>query len=85
MARKMTEWPSKRGPIAKIMLGWLQRGWGSVGDGPVVQFPQIWISSQECRMMLVMLDAIWEMSGTTEFPSSRIIDDSLLGEQCRFS
>jgi hypothetical protein len=37
MARKMTEWPSKRGPITKIMpsdgIGWLQRGYSFFAGG----------------------------------------------------
>ena len=50
MARKMTEWPSKRGPITKIMPsdGW-HRGYSSLGGGKVVRFPRIWMVYGECR------------------------------------
>ena len=51
MARKMTEWPSKRGPITKIMpsdgcIG----GYSSLGGGKVVRFPRIWMVYGECRI-----------------------------------
>ena len=53
MARKMTEWPSKRGPITKIMpsdgcIG----GYSSLGGGKVVRIPRIWMAYGECRINL---------------------------------
>ncbi len=34
-------------------IGWLQRGYGSLGGGTVVRFPRIWMSSGECRIRLI--------------------------------
>ena len=31
-------------------IGWLQRGYRSLGGGTVVQFPRIWMSYGECRL-----------------------------------
>ncbi len=30
-------------------IGWLQRGYSSLGGGTLVQFSRIWMSSGECR------------------------------------
>ena len=58
MARKMTEWPSKRGPITKIMpsdgcigdtVPLAVGKWYSLGGGKVVRFPRIWMVYGECR------------------------------------
>ena len=50
MARKMTEWPSKRGPITKIMPSDGCIGdTVSLGGGKVVRFPRIWMVYGECR------------------------------------
>ena len=56
MARETTKWPSTRWPITKIMssdgcnvIGWLQWEQSPLGDGAVVRFPRIWMSSGECR------------------------------------
>ena len=50
MARKMTEWPSKRRPLTKIRPSdGCKRRCRSLGGGPVVRFPRIWMSSGECR------------------------------------
>ena len=52
MARKMTEWPSKRGPITKIMPS----------DGCIgIQFPWRWDSGT----ISTNLDGIWGMSAYT--------------------
>ncbi len=32
-------------------IGWLQMGYSSLGGGKAVQFPGIWMSSGECRMV----------------------------------
>ncbi len=32
-------------------IGWLQRGYSTLGGGKVVQFPRIWMSSGECRLI----------------------------------
>jgi len=31
-------------------IGWLQRGYSSLGGGKVVRFPRIWMASGECRL-----------------------------------
>ncbi len=31
-------------------IGWLQRGYSSLGGGTVVRFPRIWMASGECRI-----------------------------------
>ncbi len=36
-------------------IGWLQRGYSSLGGGKVVQFPRIWMSSGECRVTLSLV------------------------------
>ena len=33
------------------VIGWLQWEQSSLGDGAVVRFPRIWISSGECRLV----------------------------------
>ena len=54
MARKMTEWPSKRRPLTKIRPSdGCKRRCRSLGGGPVVRFPRIWMSSGECRVEFV--------------------------------
>ena len=54
MARKMTEWPSKRRPLTKIRPSdGCKRRCRSLGGGPVVRFPRIWMSSGECRFNTV--------------------------------
>ena len=51
MARETTKWPSTRWPITKNhVIGWLQWEQSSLGDGAVVRFPRIWMSSGECRI-----------------------------------
>ena len=51
MARKMTEWPSKRGSdYQNHAIGWLHRGYSSLGGGKVVRFPRIWMVYGECRV-----------------------------------
>ncbi len=45
-------------------LGWLQRGYNSLGGRKVARFPRIWMLSGECR-----LKVIWEMSNiSVEIP-----------------
>ena len=34
----------------KQAIGWLRKGCCSLGGGPVVRFPRIWMSSGECRL-----------------------------------
>ena len=52
MARKMTEWPSKRGAdYQNHAIGWLHRGYSSLGGGKVVRFPRIWMVYGECRLI----------------------------------
>ncbi len=51
MAREMTEWPSKRGPIAKICHR---------TDAKGIQPPLRW----DCGTIARKLDGIWEMSAT---------------------
>ena len=54
MARKMTEWPSKRGPdYQNHAIGWLHRGYSSLGGGKVVRFPRIWMVYGECRIIFL--------------------------------
>ena len=36
------------------VIGWLQWEQSSLGDGAVVRFPRIWMSSGECRFSLTM-------------------------------
>ena len=55
MARKMTEWPSKRGPITKIMPSD-----GCIGD----TVPWRW----ESGTISTNLDGIWGMSGSACAP-----------------
>ncbi len=31
-------------------IGWLQRGYSSLGGGTVVRFPRIWMAPGECRI-----------------------------------
>ena len=35
------------------VIGWLQWEQSSLGDGAVVRFPRIWMSSGECRVSLL--------------------------------
>ena len=50
MARKMTEWPSQaRADYQNHAIGWLHRGYSSLGGGKVVRFPRIWMVYGECR------------------------------------
>ena len=35
-------------------IGWLQRGYSSLGGGKVVRFPRIWMVYGECRFMIVL-------------------------------
>ncbi len=66
MARKMTEWPSKRGPITKIMPSdGCKGGYSSLGGGPVVRFPRIWMSSGKYRlsMMRALILTVLVLSG----------------------
>ena len=37
------------------VIGWLQRGYSSLGDGAVVRFPRSWMSSGKCRFSPTML------------------------------
>jgi hypothetical protein len=69
MAENLGKWPSKRGPITKIRadyqnhaLGWLQRGYHSLGGRKVVRFPRIWMSYGECRFKPLRAIA-WGRSG----------------------
>ena len=41
--------------LQNLAIGWLQRGYSSVGGGTVVQFPRFWMSSGECRVISVVL------------------------------
>ena len=40
------------------VIGWLQWEQSSLGDGAVVRFPRIWMSSGECRLNWVGLEAL---------------------------
>ena len=67
MARKMTEWPSKRGPITKIMpsdgcIG----GYSSLGGGKVARIPRIWMAYGECRFNVLPQKRLIEMSRLNE-------------------
>ena len=64
MARKMTEWPSKRGPITKIMPSD-----GCIGD----TVPWRW----ESGTISTNLDGIWGMSGytTPEFANDALLSN----------
>ena len=54
MARKMTGWPSKRGPITKIMPSdGSRRSSSSLGGGNVVRFPRIWMATGECVLKIL--------------------------------
>ncbi len=39
-----------RADLQNQAIGWLQRGYTSLGGGTVVQFPPSWMSSGECRL-----------------------------------
>ncbi len=40
-----------RADLQNLAIGWLQRGFSSLGGGTVVQFPRSWMSSGECRLI----------------------------------
>ena len=99
MARKMTEWPSKRGPITKIMpsdgcIGDtvpLAVGKWSLGGGKVVRFPRIWMVYGECRIKERTIhrsrNRAPRMTERNEAPETRILEQiqGLMGEILRKS
>ena len=43
-----------RADLKNHAIGWLRKGYGSLGGGTVVRFPWFWMSSGECRFQIVM-------------------------------
>ena len=70
MARKVTEWPSKRGPITKIMPSD-----GCKGDTVPLAVESGTISTN--------LDGIWGMSADTERAEKKIAPDNINREAAR--
>ncbi len=54
------------------VIGWLQWEQSSLGDGAVVRFPRIWMSSGECRIIGLTTSDIsmfWRPTVTVQFES----------------
>ena len=43
-----------RADLQNHAIGWLQRGYGSLGGGALVRFPRIWGLSGKCRIRTVV-------------------------------
>ena len=46
-----------RADLQNQAIGWLRKGYSSLGGGTVVRFPRIWMSSGECR-----IEELWEVN-----------------------
>ncbi len=48
-----------RADLQNQAIGWLRKGCSSLGSGKVVRFPQIWMSSGECRIKDLWYKPTW--------------------------
>ena len=63
------------------VIGWLQWEQSSLGDGAVVRFPRIWMSSGECRLRITLANG--ESTTNVAIEAGKAISDILIEMKAR--